>query len=145
MAQIEIGSEMGLRILGVIAIVAGLSGLFGFWKRWYWRSKKSSVYGFPLLGLVTILVSFEDAIMQYLHVPEWVLIFLYIILLSAVVWLSASPPEFLKPKFVKRIEQESPNVYDKMVQHVMQDKPWRDKINTSKSLEKWIAEVKRKK
>lgn len=141
--DLNLDSDIVLRVLGVISIIIGLAGLLGFWKRWYWRSQRSTVYGYPLLGIICFIVSFEDYILQNLLPKEWILISIYLVLFGIVVWISYSPPEFLKPKFVKRIEQEPQEVYERMARHVMEDKPWREKAKNLEALEKWIKEVKR--
>lgn len=141
----DISSDIILRIIGGIVIIIGLSGYFGFWKRWYWRSQRSAVYGYPLLGIVCMLVSFEDQLMQKFLIKEWILIIIYIILLSMMVWFSYSPPEIIKPRFVKRIEQETNWVYRKMAAYAIKDNPWRYKAKNPKALDKWIREIKRNK
>lgn len=141
--DLNINSDVVLRILGVISIIIGMAGVLGFWKRWYWRSQRNTVYGYPLLGIICFLVSYEDYILENLQIEEWVLISVYLALFGVVVWISYSPPEFLKPKFVKRIEEEPPEVYERMAKHVMEDKPWREKAKSPEALEKWIKAVKR--
>lgn len=139
----DLNSDVILRIVGGFVFLIGLSGLFGLWKRWYWRSKRSAVYGYPLLGAVCILVSLEDHLMQTFHIKEWILIVIYMVLLAGVVWFSYSTPEFIKPGFVRRIELEPEYVYQSMVKIVMKDKPWRYKAKNKKNLEKWIREIKK--
>ncbi|MCB2209774.1 hypothetical protein KQH62_02665 [bacterium] len=144
LSDLNFDTAVVLRVLGVFSIVIGMSGLLGFWKRWYFRSKNNTVYGYPLLGLLCFLVSYEDYILANLISREWILITIYIIVMVLVMWISYSPPAFLKPRFVKRIEQEPNAVYQKMAKHVIQeDKPWRDKAKNMEALDKWIRQVKR--
>jgi len=141
--DLDINTQVVLRVLGVLSILIGLAGLLGFWKRWYFRSQKNTVYGYPLLGALCFLVSYEDYLLSNIIHKEWALIGCYLVIMAAVIWISYSPPEFIKPKFVKRIEREPYEVYQKMAKHVMEDKPWREKAKNMEALEKWIRKVKR--
>lgn len=142
--DLQLDSQVVLRVVGLFSIVVGLLGLTGVWKRWYWRSQRNTVYGYPLLGLACMLGSFEDTIQQMVGGREWLVIVFYIILLGGTVLISYSPPKFLKPRWIKRIEKEPHWVYEKMVKEVMADKPWRYKAKNMTELEKWIKEIRKK-
>jgi hypothetical protein len=142
--NLSIDSQLVLRFLGVFSIVVGLVGLSGKWKRWYWRSQRNTVYGYPLLGFACILGSFEKEVQAALGGREWLVIVIYAILLGGALLVSYFPPKFLKPRWVKRVEQEPHWVYEKMVKEVMSDQPWGQKAKNMAALEKWIKEIKKK-
>ena len=142
-SNLNLDNGVLLRVLGIISILVGVAGLSGIWKRWYFRSQKSTVYGYPLLGVLCFVVSYEDQILGNYIQREWVLIVIYLIIMAAVVLISYAPPEFIKPRFVKLIEQESPKVYQAMAKHVMEEKPWRERAKNNDELKKWIKQVKR--
>jgi len=72
------------------------------------------------------------------------IIVFYVILLGGSLVISYSPPRMLKPRWVKRVEQEPHWVYEKMVKEVMSDKPWGQKTKNLDSLEQWIKEIRKK-
>lgn len=142
--NLNLDSQLVLRFLGVFSIFIGLLGLSGKWKRWYWRSQRNTVYGYPLLGLACILGSYEEEVRAFLSGKEWLIIVFYVILLGGSLVISYSPPRILKPHWVKRVEQEPHWVYEKMVKEVMSDKPWGQKAKNLDSLEQWIKEIRKK-
>jgi len=142
--KINVDSYLVLRLLGVFSILIGIAGMSGLWKRWYFRSQRNTVYGYPLLGVTCILGSLEKEVQNALGGREWLVIMVYAILLGGALLISYSPPKILKPRFVKRIEQEPHWVYEKMVKEVMSDKPWGQNAKNKQALEKWIKEIKKK-
>ncbi|HAF61349.1 MAG TPA: hypothetical protein DCK95_03370 [Anaerolineaceae bacterium] len=142
--NLNIDSQLVLRFLGVFSIIIGIVGMSGLWKRWYFRSQRNTVYGYPLLGVTCILGSFEKEVQAALGGREWLVVVIYAILLGGALLISYSPPQVLKPRFVKRIEQEPHWVYEKMVKEVMSDKPWGQNAKNRTALEKWIKEIKKK-
>jgi len=142
--NLNLDSQLVLRFLGIFSIFIGLLGLSGKWKRWYWRSQRNTVYGYPLLGLACILGSYEEEVHAFLSGEEWLIIVFYVILLGGSLVISYSPPRMLKPRWVKRVEQEPHWVYEKMVKEVMSDKPWGQKAKNLDSLEQWIKEIRKK-
>lgn len=131
-----------LRLLGAFFILAGLAGLSGRWKNWYWRSQKT-IYGYVPLGVLFILTSFETQLLQWLGKATWAIWVIYSLLLALGMWAFIRPPKFLKPAWTHPIEEQPPWVYKAMSSEVKAGKEWRPRVETPHAIEDWIKEIKR--
>ena len=115
----------------------------GVYKRWYWAGS-TRAYGYVPFGALAILVSFEKPLKASLGSNFWILIVGYTLLLGLGFFLFAKPPNFIKPAWILRIEQEPKRVYEAMAKEVKGKADWRKKAETPAALEAWIKEIHKK-
>jgi hypothetical protein len=131
-----------LRLMGVFFILAGLAGITGRWKGWYWRSQKTA-YGYIPLGALFVMTSFELQMLQWVGKATWVIWAIYALIFAIGMWAFIRPPKFLKPEWIRTIEAQPPWIYKAMASQVKAGKDWRQRVENPQAIEDWIKEIKR--
>jgi hypothetical protein len=133
--------------LGLFFIFLGSGVRLGYWKRWYLGPDdpifypKPGVYGLIPLGLAlfcTLLV---------LVLPEpWQTFATWAAFSFAglCILLVGLQPWWIKPKWVRWLEEENDDILDRLIQEARWTKDWEKRIATQEGLEAWVAEVREK-
>jgi hypothetical protein len=137
---------------GVIAIALGIWTRLGKNRAWYLVPNyyvllpKSGHYALPIIGLMLIVLG----ISLLMPKPElvrrvWAVgVFpLGIIAVLVVVF----QPKWLKPKWVRWLEENHGDILDLLIEEARKTPKWTDwakQVSTQKGLEEWVAEVRRK-
>jgi hypothetical protein len=141
----DVSQQFLIYAFGLFFIVRGLSAHLGFWKSWYWRSQRSIVYGYAILGLLFIAAGNEDFLIKMLGGNENLLWIVYGAILLAAVGVGYFTPSFLKPRWIRQIEAEHPYIYKAMAAAVKDGEMWENHIKDEETLKKWIRSLRRKK
>lgn len=133
--------------VGLFFIIIGGGIRLGYWKRWYLGPDdpifypKPGAYGFIPLGL------FCFSTLLVLLLPEpwqtfatWAA-FSFVGLCILLVGLQ---PWWIKPKWVRWLEEENDDIVDKLIEEARWTKDWDKRIATQEGLETWVAEVRKK-
>jgi hypothetical protein len=137
----------GLMGVGLTFIVVGIGIRLGYWKKWYLAPDdpifypKPGVYGFVPLGLFcwcTLLVLVLSEPWQTF--ATWAA-FSFVIL---GIFLVGLQPWWIKPKWVRWLEEENDDILDRLIQEARWTKDWEKRIATQEGLEAWVAEVREK-
>ena len=100
-------TQLLLQAFGFIFIGLGVIVRLGTWKKWYWRSK-TTIYSYIPIGLIFLLVSFQDQAKEQLGTNYWIYQAGYAIPVAVAIWWVARTPAFVKPDWVKWIGGISP-------------------------------------
>lgn len=121
----------------------GLAGVLGFWKSWYWRSPRR-VYPYIPLGVLFFAAAFDEQMKAALPGNEWIVTAVYVLIFAVVIWFVVATPRWLKPQWIRKIEDQPKNVYAEMARQAQANDDWREKVNDPQKLDAWIQEVRRK-
>jgi hypothetical protein len=129
-----------LIILGLFFVGAGVAGLTGRWKRWYWTSKRM-VYAYIPFGLLFFLAAAgtniaDQTLANVLRGVEFAV-------LAVAFWWIIRPPKAMRPAWIRMIEDYPPRVYEAMAAEVKGGKEWRSKVESIEALEKWIRSIEK--
>ena len=138
----DLDTNILLRIFGGFFILAGLLGMLGRWKGWYWHSQ-NSIYGYPPIGLLFIVTSFEQPLRTWMPFGNAGLIGLYSIILVLGMWGFVKPPRFFKPHWIQVIEEQPKAVYRLMAEQARKNKEWRKWAANDVALADWIKSVRK--
>jgi hypothetical protein len=129
-----------LLLLGFFFIGAGVAGIAGKYKRWYWGSRRS-IYAYVPFGFLFILVAIgqtmtDEAVSLTLRIAEF-------LVFGLAAWWVFKPPKFIRPAWIKMIEDHPKAIYEAMVAQVKEGKEWHSKVNDPELLEKWIKSIEK--
>lgn len=137
----ELDSQYFLLLLGFFFIGAGIAGISGRYKRWYWTSKRLTFAYLPF-GILFLLAVIERSITDAtLRVVVRVSEFIF---LGIAVWWLVRTPQFIIPSWIRQIESRPNAVYEAMAAAVKKGEKWQDRVNDPQSLEKWIRSVEKR-
>ena len=130
-----------LLLLGICFLVAGVAGITGKWKRWYWTSRRMAFAYLPF-GLLFLLAAVgqtitDSTITQVIQVIEF-------LVLAVAVWWIVRPPQFIIPAWIKMIESHPRSTYDAMAAAVKGKEEWHSKVESPQALEKWIQSIEKR-
>ena len=121
----------------------GVLAVLGLWKNWYWRSPRRA-YPYIPLGVLFLTAAFDDQLKAAFPGSEWIVTVIYVLIFAIVVWFAVAPPVWLKPRWIRQIEEQPKNVYAEMSRQAQANDDWRDKVDDPKKLDAWIQEARRK-
>ncbi len=132
---------------GLFLIVIGGGIRLGYGRRWYLGPDdpifypKQGVYGPVPLGL-----SFW-CILLVLVLPEpWETFATWVAFSFAIlsIFLIGLQPWWIKPAWVRWLEEENDDILDRLIQEACWTKDWEKRIATQEGLEAWVAQVREK-
>ena len=130
-----------MQALGVGFILIGFSVRTGLWKNWYWRTR-GGAYAYVPMGIIFLMYSFQDLLIQRFGLPLVVAIF--VVFIALVLWFSLRPPEFLKPIWVTWVEKNPKKVIRAMGQEVIDGEKWEPWVASEADVDAWAARVAKK-
>jgi hypothetical protein len=136
--------QFGMWLFGGAFIIAGVLARFGLWKGWYWRSP-GSAYGYVPLGSLFVAYSFNAQAREMLAGRYWIYELSALALLVIGVWWSMRPPEFVKPAWVRRVEDYPAPDREAMAQAVADGADWEPNVVSAEALEAWVVSLRPKK
>jgi hypothetical protein len=138
-----------LLILGALAFAGGILVRIGKLRHWFLMPTypvlmpKAAVYAQLPLGLMLIGM----AASLFMPTPEvargvwlWTVFPLFAIALVLAIW----QPAWLKPRWVRWLEEKQSDILDLLLEEGRQTPDWASKVSTQEDLEQWVAEVRRK-
>ena len=128
---------------GILFLALGLAARLSIWRGWFWK-QQSMVYGYIPLGLLFVIFSFSDQVKAELGSNYIAFQVLAGLILVMSVWLSARPPDFMKPPWVRWVEKHSKRVVEVMIQEVKDGEDWRGKIESEETVDAWARAIRRK-
>ena len=136
----DLNPQLIISIIGVVFMALGISVRTGWWKKWYWRTR-GGVYGYIPMGCLFLLYAYESKVVQ--HVNNFVLVAVYVVLATLVVFLSLKPPKWIKPTWIRWIEEMPAATQKAMRNHAKEDDEWMDFVDSRESLQKWVKQLKK--
>lgn len=136
-------TQLMLQAFGVIFIGLGVVVRLGTWKKWYWRSR-TTIYSYIPLGLIFIMVSFNDLAKERLGANFWIYQACYAIPVLLGIWWVARTPAFVKPDWVKWIEAYPQKIYQAMQEDALADPEWERHVTSQKEVEIWAKSLERR-
>jgi len=133
-----------IQALGFAFIVAGVAARTGTWKNWYWRSR-GAVYGYIPLGFLFLLYSFNAQAEERLGAYYVVYQGIGVLLLVLGVWWSLRPPAFVKPRWVRWIEEYPLKVRKAMQRAVENGDDWESHMTSREAVDAWVKTLRSKK
>jgi hypothetical protein len=137
----------GLVGLGLFFILLGESIRLGYLRKWYLGPDdpifypKPGVYGFIPLGLACIILALG---LVFQGLENWLLLGVPMFLCLIAILLVGLQPRWIKPQWVRWLEEENDDILDRLIQEARWTKDWEKRIATQEGLEAWVAEVREK-
>lgn len=138
-----IDTRIILVLMGGGFLVGGILGISGIWKRWYWRSPRM-IYAYMPIGIMFFLAALEQSVDLVQESTKRIIYASYFVLLGIAVWWLITPPAFIRPAWIRRIEEEPKWVYRAMVAAIKDGEDWSTKVATLEVLSKWIQSIKQR-
>ena len=134
-----------LLLIAFAAVFIGISvlALVGIYKKWYWQSPRRA-YPYLPLGLLFLLAMFDDQLQGIFSGNEWIVTAIYAIFMAVVIWFAVAPPNAIKPKWVRIIEEHPPYVYQELARQAASGEEWREHVRDEQSLRMWVDQARRK-
>lgn len=132
--------QLIISIIGVVFIALGISVRTGWWKKWYWRTR-GGAYGYIPMGFLFLLFAYERIIIQYMN--NYILVAVYVALAILVVYLSLKPPKWIKPSWIRWIEEMPTATQKAMRNQAKEDDEWMEFVDSRESLHKWAKQLKK--
>ena len=130
-----------LFLMGICFLAAGVAGISGKWKRWYWNSRRMAFAYLPF-GILFLLAAIEQTITDpTLKIGIRVIEFL---VLAIAIWWIVRLPQAIIPGWIKMIEMRPRSTYDAMAASAKAKEEWHSKVETPEALEKWIQSIERR-
>jgi hypothetical protein len=137
---VNLNPQLIITIIGIVFIGLGIAARMGAWKKWYWRTR-GGAYGYVPMGCLFVVYAYEEAIIQ--SVQQSGLIAIYIVLAVLVIYLSLRPPKWIKPTWIRWIEEQSPASQKAMRNFAKDDDDWMLHVNTRDAVQKWAKQLKK--
>ena len=106
---------------------------------------QTTIYSYIPIGLIFLLVSFQDQAKEQLGTNYWIYQAGYAIPVAVAIWWVARTPAFVKPDWVKWIEASPPNIYQAMQADALADPEWERHVTSQKEVEAWAKSLERRK
>jgi hypothetical protein len=135
----------GLAGMGLVFIFLGSGVRLGYWKRWYLGPDdpifypKPGVYGFIPLGLAFIILALG---LVFPNLEDWLVLEIPIFLCLVTILLVGLQPWWIKPAWVRWLEEENADILDRLIEEARRTKDWHKRVATQEGLEAWVAEVR---
>ena len=129
-----------LVLFGVVFLGMGLAARLGMWKAWYWRTR-GGAYGYIPLGLLFIVYSLRPELTA-LFGTELAFFVVFGLMLLVGVWWSFAPPDFMKPGWVRWVEDQPERVQEAMRERADGDTEWREHLESREAVEQWARRLK---
>ncbi len=138
--MLKLDMRIFLLILGFLFSATGIASITGKYKRWYWNSRWVA-YAYLPFGILFVLAAVGESytgqsLFQVFYALE-------IILFIIAAWWAIYPPRFIRPAWIRMIEEHPKEVYQAMSITVKKGFDWRSKVDDPEALEKWILSVEK--
>jgi hypothetical protein len=148
MSEDASGIVVGVIVFGLAFIVGGLLFHLGCWRSWYLTpdtifGARPALYGFVPMGLAIICFAIV-ILLPSLETRRTVGAYVILPLAILAVILSFWQPKWLKPKWVRWLEENNQDILELIVEEGRKTKEWGKVVATQEGLEAWVAEVRRK-
>ena len=124
-----------LGLFGIAFSGMGLAARLGQWKGWYWRTR-GGAYSYVPLGLLFLLYAWRTELTAFFG-TESVFYGLFGLLLFLGVWWSFLPPDFVKPPWVRWVEEQPESIQEAMREQVEEGEAWRTHVESREAVERW--------
>jgi len=139
-----INPQFLISLFGIVFAAIGVAARLGRWKNWYWQTR-GSVYGYVPLGLLFLLYAYKEEAVARLG-PYYILYQgLLGILVAVGLWWSLRPPEFVKPAWVRWVEEYPKNVQEAMRKAAEAGDEWEPHMASPEELKAWVKTLRSKK
>ena len=130
-----------ISLFGLTFASVGLAARMGLWRDWYWRTR-GSVYSYVPLGLLFMLYAFNDQAPQ--RFGQYYIAYQALLVLLMVVgaWWSLRPPDWIKPTWVRWVEEYPDSVREAMQKAVEAGEDWQPHMASRESLEAWAKTLR---
>jgi hypothetical protein len=133
-------TDLLLSAIGLGLIAYGLYVRFGSWKDWYWKTR-GGMYGYIPLGLMLL---FEANYIQFIpNAPRYISIVVLVLLALVVLYLTIKQPYWIKPNWVRWLENQPKRIQQAMQEDAQLDKNWSRHTNSAEAVELWAKELKK--
>jgi hypothetical protein len=145
----DFGIVLFLIVVGLGVIVFGGLVRIGWYKRWYLMDDdsiffdKSAHYAFLPLGLSLILLGIMLLLPPLSKASSYAL-YGFFILGGLGATLFFWQPSWLKPSWIRWLEENNQDILDLIIEEGRKTKDWGKVVATQEGLEAWVAEVRRK-
>jgi hypothetical protein len=137
---------LGLFGFGVWVLWSGLRLHLGHWRQWFLMedtmfAARPVLYGLVPFGLAVICFAI-DLLLPTLEARRTVAAYIVLPLIVLAVILSFWQPKWLKPKWVRWLEENNQDILELIVEEGRKTKEWGKVVATQEGLEAWVAEVR---
>lgn len=132
-----------LPVMGAIFVIVGVYFRLGNLKKVYWKSPRS-VVGYIPLGLVFIAGGFTNWASQQSKPVYYAYLAVFIALAGITLYLTARPPEFIKPEWTRWVEKHPKSIQKAMAASVDDDDSWKSRVTSQAAVDAWARELARK-
>ncbi len=139
----SINTTFLLIAFAAVFIGISLTAMTGIYKKWYWKSPRRA-YPYLPLGLLFLLAMFDDELKGFFPGNEWIVTAIYAVFMAVVIWFAVAPPRVLKPKWIRIIEEQPPNVYQELARQAEAGEAWMQHVRDEQSLRLWVEQARRK-
>jgi hypothetical protein len=133
-----------ISLFGLTFASVGLAARLGLWIDWYWRTR-GSVYSYVPLGLLFMLYAFNDQAPQRFGQYYIVYQALLALLMIFGAWWSLRPPDWIKPTWVRWVEEYPDTTREAMQKAVEDGEDWQPHMASRESLEAWVKTLRPRK
>lgn len=139
----DIDTEVVLRFVGYGFMITWVVVRAGLWKGWYWRTR-GGVYAYLPLGLVFVLYSYQEMIQAALGSDFiWFIVFMFLLGVLCI-WLSLRPPDFVKPAWVRWIDEHPSRIRKAMAAAVEEGETWEEHVQSQQAVNRWAQSLARR-
>lgn len=136
----RLDDQLFLGLFGLLFLGMGLSARLGLWKSWYWRSR-GGTYSYVPLGLLFLVYAWRDELTVLLGFElGFYVLFGLLLLLGA--WWSFYPPSFVKPQWVRWIEEQPEKTQESMRAQVEEGFEWEPHTRSRQAVDQWARRIK---
>ena len=136
----NLNPQLIILLIGLIFVALGIAALTGWWKKWYWRTR-GGAYGYIPMGLLFVIYAYEAQVAQYIGAAG--VITAYVVLAVLVVYLSLRPPRWIKPNWIRWVEDLPAAMQKAMRAVAKEDDDWMTHMNTQEAVKKWAKQLKK--
>lgn len=133
-----------LKAFGLTFAGIGVAARLGLWKQWYWRSK-GMVYAYLPLGVIFLLYGYEALAKERLGASFWIYQASYVVPLILGAWWVVRTPAFVKPDWVRWVEDCPESTRQAMRQAAQDDPRWEEHVASREKVEAWARSLERAK
>ena len=129
-------------LMGAAFIFLGIYIRLGNMKQVYWKSRRS-MYGYVPLGLVFIAAGYYNSASGWPQTLHYAYLSAFVILIVLTLYLTARPPDFIKPNWIRWIEKHPSNIQKAMQADVQDNNEWKDKVTSEAAVNAWAKQLAR--
>lgn len=136
----RLDDQMLMALFGLVFLGMGLAARLDLWKGWYWRTR-GGTYSYIPLGLLFFVYAWRAEITE-LFGTELAFYALFGLMIFLGVWWTFFPPAFIKPPWVRWIEEQPEDVQEAMRAQAEENDDWRSHVQSRQAVEEWARRIK---